>query len=90
MKTAEALALRIAGLQARQQQLEARERERKRKQATHAAIVAGSLLLRRPDLFGLDSATVRGVLAVAVQREHDRRALGLDEPPPGAHTASTQ
>jgi hypothetical protein len=73
----ERIAERIEQLRARQQQLEARERQRERRRRTHAAIVAGSVLLSQPDLFGLNADMVRAVLSMAVRRDHDRRALGL-------------
>lgn len=73
----ERIAERIEQLRARQQQLEARERQRERRRRTHAAIVAGSLLLSQPELFGLHPDMVREALSMAVRREHDRRALGL-------------
>lgn len=68
---------RIEQLRAQQQRLEARERGRERRRRTHAAIVAGSVLLTRPEAFGLSSDMVEEVLAQVVTREHDRRALRL-------------
>jgi hypothetical protein len=73
----ERIAERIEQLRARQQQLEARERQRERRRRTHAAIVAGSVLLSQPELFGLHADMVLEVLSMAVRRDHDRRALGL-------------
>jgi hypothetical protein len=57
--------------------IEARERQRERRRRTHAAIVAGSLLLSRPEAFGLSAEMVQEVLALVVSRDHDRRALRL-------------
>jgi hypothetical protein len=70
---------RIEQLRAQQQHIESRERERERRRRTHAAIVAGSLLLARPEVFGLSSDMVQAVLAQVVSREHDRRALRLTD-----------
>jgi hypothetical protein len=84
---------RIEQLRAQQQRLEARERGRERRRRTHAAIVAGSVLLTRPEAFGLSSEMVEEVLAQFVTREHDRRALRLpvagaddDQPAPPSST----
>ena len=71
---------RIEQLRAQQQHIESRERERRRR--THAAIVAGSLLLARPEVFGLSADMVQAVLAQVVSREHDRRALRLPDTTP--------
>ena len=68
---------RIAQLKAQQNLIEARERDRERRRRTHAAIVAGSVLLARPQAFGLSAEMVEEVLAQVVSREHDRRALRL-------------
>lgn len=54
------------------------QRHRARKRRTHAAIVAGALLLDAPGAFGLTAAAVRAALDQVVTRAHDRRALGLD------------
>lgn len=82
---AERIVQRIEALRRQQQQIEARERVRARKQRTHAAIVAGSLLLTRPDVFGLSLDATMVALARVVTRDHDRHALGLpirDSAPP--------
>jgi len=73
---------RIEQLRAQQHHMEARERERERRRRTHAAIVAGSLLLTRPEVFGLSPDMVQEVLALLVCREHDRRALRLPDATP--------
>lgn len=72
---------RIEQLRAQQHHIEARERQRERRRRTHAAIVAGSLLLSRPEAFGLSAEMVQEVLALVVSRDHDRRALRLPEGP---------
>lgn len=74
----ERIEARIAALRAREAQIAARERAAKRRQRTHAAVVAGSVLLDRPEALGLTAAQVRAALDQAVGRPHDRRALGLD------------
>lgn len=77
-KERERIAARVAALKARDAQIAARERAAKRRRRTHAAVVAGALLLDRPEAFGLTAAAVRAALAQAVQRPHDRAALDLD------------
>jgi hypothetical protein len=77
MGTIDRLRERAAQAQARLRAAEAREREQGRKRQTHAHIVAGALLLARPEAFGLSADAVRAALDRAVERDHDRRALGL-------------
>lgn len=68
---------RAEAARARLAAAEARERTTQRKRRTHAAVVAGALLLDAPGAFGLDAERVRAALDQAVRRPHDRRALGL-------------
>jgi hypothetical protein len=70
---------RVERLRAQLAQAEAKERAAERRRGTHARIVAGAILLDRPELLNLDAATVRAVLDRAVTRAHDRAALDLPE-----------
>jgi hypothetical protein len=73
---------RVERLRAQLADAEAKERDAARRRQTHARIVAGALLLDRPDAFGIDAQWVRDVLDRAVTRAHDRAALDLPPLPP--------
>ena len=75
------IAERIARLQARQQQAEARERLVERRRRTHASIVVGALMLAHPEEFGLSASYLIATLDRLVRRPHDRRALRLKDLP---------
>ncbi len=75
----EKIQAKIERLKAQQAQAEAREKERSRRRRIHASIVAGALLMSKPEAFGLTHDSMRRVLDGLVKRPHDRRALDLDE-----------
>jgi hypothetical protein len=68
---------RVERLRAQLAQAEAKERSGIRRRVTHGRVVAGALLLSRPEAFGLTADAVRRALDAAVTRAHDRAALDL-------------
>ena len=84
---------RLAELTERQQQLKARrqsllasKKTEDRKLDTRRKIIVGAAVLAHAELHPDFSATLRGILSVAVQRDIDRGVIAdlLDIPPPPA------